>query len=73
MTQPKLNAVDYVLYKTHKSTLDAFRELMIEYNSEWEINLLQCTSCGIWLKPTQLLKDLDGLDICSDCQTTYGL
>jgi hypothetical protein len=73
MTQPKLNAVDYVLYKTRKNPLEAFRELMIEYDSEWEINLIQCTSCGIWLKPPQLFKDLDGLDICNECKTFNGL
>lgn len=73
MTQPKLNAVDYVLYRSHKTVLEAFAELMIQYDSEWEIHLKQCTSCGIWLKPIQLKKDLDGLDICQDCVSTYGL
>lgn len=73
MTQLKLNAVDYVLYKTHKTVLEAFRELMIQYNSEWEIHLKQCTSCGIWLKPAQLKKDLDELDICTTCEDAYGL
>ena len=68
-----LNAIDEVLYKTHKSVLAAFRELMIEYNSEWEINLKQCTSCGIWLKHHQLKKDLDNLEVCDDCIKAYGL
>jgi len=68
----KLNSIDYVLYKTRKSVLEACRELMIEYHSEVEIHLKQCTSCGIWLKPVQLAKDLDGLDICNTCLTTYG-
>lgn len=72
MTQLELNAVDYVLYKSRKSVLEAFRELMIEYNHELEIHLKQCTSCGIWLKPFQLKKDLDDLDICQDCVTIYG-
>ena len=68
----KLNAIDYVLHKTHKSVLDAFAELMIEYNSEVEIHLQQCTSCGIWRKPEHLKKDLDDLDICPECYNTYG-
>lgn len=68
-----LNALDYVLYKTHKSILDACAELMIEYSSEVEIHLKQCNCCGIWLKPGQLVKDLDGLDICQTCVDAYGL
>jgi hypothetical protein len=68
----KLNSLDYVLYKTHKSVLEACRELMIEYHPEVEIHLKQCTSCGIWLKPEQLKKDLDELDICTTCLTAYG-
>lgn len=52
--------------------LEACRELMIEYHPEVEIHLKQCTSCGIWLKPEQLKKDLDELDICTTCLTAYG-
>ena len=68
----KLSSLDYVLYRTHKSVLEACDELMIEYHSEVEIQLKQCTSCGVWLKPQQLKKDLDGLDICTTCLDAYG-
>ncbi len=67
-----LNALDYVLYKTHKTVKDACTELIIPYSDSVEISLCQCNSCGIWLKPNQLVKDLDGLDICKDCYTVYG-
>lgn len=70
----KLNSLDYVLYKTHKSVQDACTELFIPYSADTvKVSLCQCTSCGIWLKPLQLIKDLDNLDICKDCYTAYGL
>lgn len=68
----KLSALDYVLYKTRKTPLAACAELMIEYHHEVEIQLKQCNCCGIWLKPLQLKKDLDSLDICNDCLNAYG-
>ena len=68
----KLNSLDYVLYRTRKSPLEACRELMIEYTNTLEINLKQCTSCGIWLKEQHLHEDLDGLLICKDCSYLYG-
>lgn len=67
-----LNPLDRVLYKTRKNVVDACAELMIEYSYEVEIQLKQCSSCDIWLKPSQLSKDLDGLDICSVCVDEYG-
>lgn len=64
--------INQFLYKTRKSIVDAQRELGLEYVSDHEITLTQCNSCGIWLKPHQMLKDLDGLDICKDCYDAYG-
>ena len=67
-----MNDIDLALYKTRKSPLEACAELGIQYVLNVEITLGQCNSCGIWLKPYQLVKDADGLDICNDCLTYYG-
>lgn len=64
--------IEKTLYKTRKSLLDVCSEFDVEYIDSGEISLKQCNSCGIWLKPQQLLPDLDGLDICNDCLTYYG-
>jgi hypothetical protein len=64
-----VNEVEAALYKTRKSIIDAIEE--IGYADT--ISLLQCSSCNIWLKPQQLLKDLDGLEICVNCRDSYGL
>lgn len=67
-----MNPLESILYKTRKSALDAIRELDVQYVLDSEISLCQCNSCGIWLKPSQFKKDLDGLDICNECLIYYG-
>ncbi len=66
-----MTPLDKILYKTRKSVLEAEAE-MID-NNVCSITLDQCNSCGIWLRPDQLKPDLDGLPICKDCETHYGL
>lgn len=67
-----MNEFDKSLYKTRKTVLELSREFDVEYISESAITLKQCTSCGIWLHPYQLEKDMDNLDICKDCLEYYG-
>lgn len=67
-----MNSLDYVLYKTRKSVVEACTELLLKYDPSLEISLLQCSHCSIWLKPQQLIPDLDSLDICEDCYRHYG-
>lgn len=64
-----MNEIELALYKTRKSLLD----ITEEFGYTRDIALLQCSSCNIWLRPLQLLKDLDGLEICKDCKDSYGL
>ena len=66
-----MTPLDKVLYKTHKSVLEAQTEL--GDNNVSLITLSQCNSCGIWLKDSQLKPDLDGLPICKTCEDFYGL
>lgn len=68
-----MTPLDKVLYKTRKSVLEASAELGHNNVSLDDITLEQCNSCGIWLKSIQLRPDLDGLPICKDCETHYGL
>jgi hypothetical protein len=68
-----MTPLERTLYKTHKSILEACREIGIEYILDSEIVLTQCADCGIWLFPKELIKDLDGQGICRDCVTHYGL
>jgi hypothetical protein len=73
-----MNELDRALYKTRKTLLDVCRDLGLEYvldsrESQTGLTLDQCNSCGIWLRPAQLIPDQDGLPICRDCLNTYGL
>lgn len=67
-----MNALELALYKTRKTALEASIEIGHNDISLGDITLEQCASCNIWLKPTQLQKDLDGLPICRECYTFYG-
>lgn len=64
-----MNDVEAALYKTRKN----INSVLEEIGCEQSISLLQCSSCNIWLKPHQLIKDLDGLEICTDCKNYYGI
>ena len=64
-----MNALEIALFKTRKSITDVYEELgYVDV-----VSLLQCSSCNIWLKSSQLIKDLDGLEICQHCKDAYGL
>jgi len=65
--------LDKLLYKTRKSVLEVAAELGHNNVSLADTELQQCSSCGIWLYPKQLIKDLDESLICKDCETYYGL
>jgi hypothetical protein len=65
-----MNELELVLYNTRKSVLEGCRELGYNYSLDDDINLLCCTSCGIWLK--YMMEDLDGNNICKVCYNTYG-
>lgn len=65
-----LARIESALTNTRKSLLEVCGEFGIKYDSEVEIRLKQCNSCGIWLKNMRL--DLDGLDICNYCYEHYG-
>lgn len=68
-----MSPLELVLYKTRKSVLEGLVEIGDNNVSSGDITLSQCNSCGVWLKPSQMLKDLDGLDICNYCHAAYGL
>lgn len=68
-----MSPLERTLYKTHKTVLEASRETDVEYILDAEITLEQCADCGIWLRPSELVPDLDGQGICKDCLTHYGL
>jgi len=65
-----MNELELTLYNTRKSVFEACRELGYNYSLDDEINLFNCTSCGIWLK--YMTEDLDGNNICKVCYNTYG-
>lgn len=67
-----MNALEQALYKTRKTVLAASRESDLKYHLDSEISLEQCADCGIWLKPVELILDLDNLGICRDCWTHHG-
>lgn len=73
-----MSPLDLALYKTRKNVLEACAENGIKYDlnsreSQTGLSLLQCADCGIWLKPEELKPDLDGNEICPDCESYYGL
>lgn len=68
-----MNPIDKALYKSRKNALEALAELSDNNVSLGDISLEQCNSCSVWLKPNQLIPDLDGLPICKDCLNHYGL
>lgn len=68
-----MSPLERALYKTRKTVLAAATDSGIEYILDAEIGLEQCADCGIWLKPSELIPDLDGQGICKDCLTHYGL
>ena len=68
-----MSPLEQALYKTHKNPLEAAAELGIQYQNDIEIGLDQCVDCGIWLKPNQLIPDLDNQKICLDCRDFIGL
>lgn len=67
-----MNPLEQALYKTRKSQLAASRECDIKYHLDIEIGLEQCADCSIWLKPHELILDLDSLGICRDCWQHHG-
>jgi hypothetical protein len=70
-----MNSLDYVLYKTRKTVRSACEELLLNPDTTplvHSLELIPCSSCGIWLKFTQLIKDQDNLEICRDCLNAYG-
>ena len=69
-----MNVLEAELYKTRKSVLEVCRHLDIQYPPDVEISAIEeCSSCGIWLKPSAMVKDLDNNLICKDCEYHYGL
>ncbi len=62
--------IEKYLINTRKSIFEVCRELDYNYPYESEINLIACSSCGLWLKRMQ--KDQDGLPICATCIDEYG-
>lgn len=68
-----MNSLEACLYKTRKNALECAGELGYNNVSEVDIGLSACSDCGIWLKPKEMKKDLDGLPICKDCLTYHGL
>lgn len=68
----QMNNLEYFLYKSRKSILEAQREFGIQYVLNSENSLTQCNSCGVWLKKQQMFPDLDALDICKECLDAYG-
>lgn len=65
-----MNLIERTLYKSRKSLLEACAENDIQYSSEIEICLMQCSSCGIWL--LEIPVDDDGLETCQLCLDSYG-
>lgn len=70
-----MNSLDYVLYKTRKTVRSACEELLVNPDTSTlvhDMELIACSSCGIWLKFSQLILDQDNLEICKDCLDAYG-
>lgn len=67
-----MNELEQRLYKTRDTVLEARLELDLEVEAVDIYNIAACSSCGIWLKPTALKPDQDGMEICADCRRWYG-
>lgn len=66
-----MNPLEATLLNTRKTVLAACGELGYNYPNESEINLIACSSCGLWLK--KMKNDNDGLPICNPCINEYGM
>lgn len=66
-----MTPLESALNRTRKTILEVCRELGIEYTDSLP-NIDQCNSCGIWLKKSKLIPDLDKNPICNECLTFYG-
>lgn len=67
-----MNEVEAALYKTRKSLFSFLNEN--GYDEQYQpINIIQCSSCNLWIKKSSAIKDLDGLEICKECELFYGL
>jgi len=68
-----MNEVESTLHRTRKTLWQVCNELGIDQAECKVLSLDTCSSCGIWLKITRLIPDLDGNPICNECYTHYGL
>jgi hypothetical protein len=65
-----MNELERALYKTRSILPHVCLEL--DLDPGYPNSLQECSSCSIWLRPTELQPDLDELPICRDCWTWYG-
>jgi hypothetical protein len=68
-----MNRLERHLYKTRKTFRAACHEIGEDIEYACTPELETCTSCDIWLKSDELIPDLDGLPICKDCLSHYGM
>ena len=67
-----MNEVEKTLFRTRKTIRQACSEAGYEYDENYIQHIEQCSSCSIWLKPSQLKLDLDDNFICTPCWVAYG-
>jgi hypothetical protein len=67
-----MTPLDKALYRTRNSFRQACQEAGIDYNDELNTSLGECAHCNIWLKPKELIPDLDNNPICKTCFTYEG-
>lgn len=65
--------MDYALHNTRKNALEVMKSLGYNNVNGSEITVIACTSCNLWQFPRELVKDLDGYEICRNCFRFYGL
>lgn len=68
-----MNQLEVGLFKTRKTIRQVCEELELDFDSSYVLNLAECSDCGIWLKQSQLIPDLDKNPICPDCLRFNGM
>lgn len=62
-----MNELEKELFRTHKRIDEATADRTLPV-----LEVVECTSCGIWDKVSLMKVDLDGHLICRECHTWYG-
>lgn len=68
-----MNELEKGLYRSHKTIREVCRELDLDFEEVFVDKLGECSDCGVWLKHSEFVLDLDENPICEHCFRFNGM